>query len=120
MFSSNRTTTCLIGVVVVAPDATAAVAATELPGSALLELAEDTEMPITAAPTAAAVMAPASNLLPACNGAPLFRSRAAVRRMRTSGRRRRCDGILRRGTSTGVNLWSPRGDRPGHDSATTR
>src|SRR3984957_7864016 len=79
MFSSNRTTTFLIGVVVCAPDATAAVAATELPGASLLELAEDTEMPITAAPTAAAVMAPASNLLPACNGAPLFRSRAAVR-----------------------------------------
>src|ERR1700733_1999555 len=80
MFSSNRTTTCLIGVVVCAPEATAAVAATELPGALLLELAEDTEMPITAAPTAAAVMAPASNLLPACNGAPLFRSRAAARK----------------------------------------
>src|ERR1700679_2046070 len=79
MFSSNRTTTCLIGVVVCAPDATAAVAATELPGASL-ELAEDTEMPITAAPTAAAVMAPASNLLPACNGAPLFRSRAAAKK----------------------------------------
>src|ERR1700722_13788825 len=112
MFSSNRTTTCLIGVVVVAPDATAAVAATELPGSALLELAEDTEMPITAAPTAAAVMAPASNLLPACNGAPLFRSRAAVWRMRTSGRRHGCDGILRRRDRHDVNLRSPCRNRP--------
>ena len=37
--------------------ATAAVAATELPGAELSELAEDTEMPTTAAPTAAADMA---------------------------------------------------------------
>src|ERR1700735_2309630 len=116
MFSSNRTTTCLIGVVVCAPDATAAVAATELPGSALLELAEDTEMPITAAPTAAADMAPASNLLPACNGTPLFAHRRRTEKSHISGRRRRCDAILRRRASDDVNLWSPRGDRVGHNS----
>jgi hypothetical protein len=57
-----------MGVVVGADAATSAVAATDEPGVAEgdPELADEIEIPITAAPVAAAVIAPAISFLPVC------------------------------------------------------